>query len=306
MFDHPFISEFINLVYQSIQEFTVVRDDDNRTVKLFQSIFQHIFRTHVQMVGRFVEDQQVHRFQQQTDHGQTGLFSTRQYLHFLVRRFSTEHESPQYVPYLQTDVPLCHVIHRIENGHILIQQLCLVLCKIADLHIMPQLKLSCKIGDLSHYAFNQRGLTFTVLADKSDFVSAANSESGMLENQMVAIALGHIFRNHRIGTGTGSRREFQAQHSRIHFVHLYAFNLFQLFDTGLHLHGLGRFIAETLDESFRIGQFLLLVFKGTKLLFAALFTQFHIFGVFYLIVINLPKLYLYRPESRIIDKRPVM
>lgn len=84
------------------------------------------------------------------------------------------------------------------------------------------------------------------------------------------------------------------------------FNLFQLFNTGLHLHGLGRFIAETLDESFRIGQFLLLVFKGTKLLFAALFTQFHIFGVFYLIVINLPKLYLYRPESRIIDKRPVM
>ena len=28
------------------------------------------------MVGRFVEDQQVHRFKQQTDHGQTGIFST--------------------------------------------------------------------------------------------------------------------------------------------------------------------------------------------------------------------------------------
>ena len=171
---------------------------------------------------------------------------------------------------------------------------------------MPQLELSGKVGDLSHYAFNQCGLTFAILADKSDFVSAVNGKRGMLENQMVAIAFGHIFRNHRIGTGSGSRRKFQAQHSRIHFVHLDAFNLFQLFDTGLHLHGFGRFITETLDESLRIGQFLLLVFKSTELLFAAIFTQFHIFGILYLIIINLPKFYLYRTESRIIDKRPVM
>ena len=81
----------------------------------------------------------------------------------------------------------------------------------------------------------------------------------MVEDQMIAITLRHLLTDHRIGAGTGSGREFQPQHGCIHIVYLDTFHLLQLLDAGLYLYGLRGFITKTLDESFGIGQFLLLV-----------------------------------------------
>ena len=44
------------------------------------------------MVRRFVENQEVHGFEQEFNHGQTTPFSPRQHLDFLFGSFAAEHE----------------------------------------------------------------------------------------------------------------------------------------------------------------------------------------------------------------------
>ena len=71
MFFHYTSSKLINLCNQSVQKFTVVRNYYHRTVKFTDSLFQHILGTHIQVVGRFVQYQEVYRFQQQFYHRQS-------------------------------------------------------------------------------------------------------------------------------------------------------------------------------------------------------------------------------------------
>ena len=59
MFFHYTSSKLINLCNQSVQKFTVVRNYYHRTVKFTDSLFQHILGTHIQVVGRFVQYQEV-------------------------------------------------------------------------------------------------------------------------------------------------------------------------------------------------------------------------------------------------------
>ena len=90
-------AKLIDLSHKTIKEFTVVTDNDGRTVKCPDSFLQHILRCHIKMVGGLVKDEQVNGFQQQTDHGQTTAFATTEHFYTLVALFTAEHKSAQYV-----------------------------------------------------------------------------------------------------------------------------------------------------------------------------------------------------------------
>ena len=77
-------TEFVDFCHQAIQELAVMADDDDRAVKGKDSFLEHIFRAHVKVVGRLVEDKEVHRLQQQAYHGQSATFSARKHLHFFL------------------------------------------------------------------------------------------------------------------------------------------------------------------------------------------------------------------------------
>lgn len=64
MFRHFLVSEFINFGHKTVQEVSVMRNDDQRPVKVHQGLFQDIFRLHIQMVRRLVKNQQIDGFQQ--------------------------------------------------------------------------------------------------------------------------------------------------------------------------------------------------------------------------------------------------
>ena len=122
MLFHLFIAEFIYFAHQSVQEVTVVADKDKGTVKIQKSLLQDIFGFHVQMVGRFVQYQQIHRLEQELYHGKTCALSTGKYLDFLHRFFgTTEHEGAQQVAYLVTDFPFGHIVDGLEYSQVLIQ-----------------------------------------------------------------------------------------------------------------------------------------------------------------------------------------
>ena len=83
MFRHPLVAELVDFGYQAVEEVTVVRHHDQRTVEVEQRLFQDVFRFHVQVIRRLIEDQQVDRFEQQLDHRQTCALASRQNLHLL-------------------------------------------------------------------------------------------------------------------------------------------------------------------------------------------------------------------------------
>ena len=60
MFLYFLVTEFVDLVDESGEEITVMRHDDQGAIELFQGIFQDVLGTEVEMVGRLVENQQVH------------------------------------------------------------------------------------------------------------------------------------------------------------------------------------------------------------------------------------------------------
>ena len=139
MLAHSTSTELIYLRNQSIEKLAVVADDDSRAVEGVDSLLQHLLRCHVQVVGRLVEDEQVHRLKQQLYHSQTATLATRQHLHLLVDCLASEHERSENILYLQTYVALSHAVDCVEHAYLAVEQLRLVLCEVANLHVVAHL-----------------------------------------------------------------------------------------------------------------------------------------------------------------------
>ncbi len=56
-----------------------MRDEEHGPLEIGQGRHQHLFRRHVEVVGRFVEHQQVGRIEQHLGHDQARLFATGQH-----------------------------------------------------------------------------------------------------------------------------------------------------------------------------------------------------------------------------------
>ena len=76
-------TKLIYLIYQAIEELTVVAHDDGSAVECLDSFLQYILRLHIQVVGRLIENEQIHRLQQQLDHRQSAALATAQHLDIL-------------------------------------------------------------------------------------------------------------------------------------------------------------------------------------------------------------------------------
>ena len=297
-------AELIHLGDQSVQELTVVADDDGRAVESLDGLFQHVLRGHVQVVGRLVEYQQVHRFQQQTYHGQTTAFAAAEHLDTLVTLLAAKHESTQNGIDAHTDFTFGHIVNRLKHRQALVQQLCLILSKIAYLHVMANLQISLK-GYLVHDTLHERRLTFTVFAHESHLLTTLNGQVDVVEDEVV-VSLPHLIANHRIVTRTQTGRELQVHGRVVHLVNLNGHYLFQLLHLLLHLHGLGSLITETFNKLLHVGNLLLLVLVGSQLLFTTLLAQNNILVVLHLVVDDPSARNLQRTVCHIIDKRTVV
>ncbi len=240
------------------------------------------------MIGRLVQYQEVHRFEQQLYHGKAGAFAAAQHLHFLVRSFAAEHKGAQYVAYLQADVAHRHSVDGVEHRQRFVQQLRLVLRKVAYLHVMPQRKPPRIVGYFAHDALHEGGFSFAVLADKSHFFAPVDGEVHVVENNVFAVSLADILANDGVVSAAAAASELQAERRIVFFVHFDALYLLQLLDAALHLHGFRCLVAEALDEGFGIFYLLLLVFVGAELLFAAFLAQHYKLVVLHFIVVDAP------------------
>ena len=239
------------------------------------------------MVGRFVQYQEIHGFQQELDHCEAGTLSTGQHFHLLIRSFAAEHESAEDVTYLQADIAYGYAVDGIEYRQAFIQELCLVLGEVTDLYIMTKGEFTGIVGDFSHDTFYQSGFTFTVLTYERHFLTTVYGQVYIVEDDMVAIGFPNILTDDGVTSATAAASKLQAQCRVVFFVYFNAFYLFQLLDAALHLHGFRGFIAEAFDEGFGIFYLFLLILISTKLLFATFLPQYDEFIILHFVVVDL-------------------
>ena len=208
MFLYLMITKLIHLIYQAIQEFTVVGYHYHRSIESFDRLFQHILRTHIQVVGRLIQHKEVDRFQQQSYHRQTGSFTTRQHLHLLVGGLTSKHERTQYITNLRTNITYRNRINRIKHRLILIQQRSLILSEIANLHKMSQLQHTL-ILHLIHDTLHQSGLSFSILTNKGNLLSSFNRKINRVQHHIITIAFSQVLSLNRNTTRMRSRWKFQ-------------------------------------------------------------------------------------------------
>ena len=258
MFAHLAATEFVDFRYQAVEEFAVVAHDDSRAVEGLDGLFQHIFRWHVEVVGRLVEYQQIHGLQQQSDHSQSATLATAQHLHLLVALFAAKHKGTQYVVYLESYLALGHVVDGLVHGQILVEQLCLVLGKVAYLYVVAHLQLAA-VGYLAHNTLYECRFSFAVLAHKGHLLAALNGQRYVVEHGVGAVILAHVVADDGVIAASQAGRKLQMHGRIVYIVYLDGHYLLQLFYLLLNLYSLGGLIAESFDKCLHISHFLLLV-----------------------------------------------
>ena len=209
MLAHAVLTELIHLVHNAVEEVAVMRYDDDRAVKRLDGLLQHIFAGHVQVVGGLVEDEQVDGLQQQAYHRQTALLTAAEHLDLLVGILSAEHECAQDVVDARAYVAHGHIVDGVVHGQRLVEQLGLVLGKIANLDIVPDLQFAV-IGYLTHNALDKGGFSCAVLAHKGDFLATLDGECHIVEHIQRTVILAQVLGNDGIVTATGCGRELEA------------------------------------------------------------------------------------------------
>src|ERR1700685_4029108 len=94
------VADFEDARGQLIDEVTVVRDEDDRACVFDERIEQHVFGAQVEMVRRFVEQQEVRRMQQQAQQRVASALSAGEYADLLedvfVGKEKTAEQAAQY------------------------------------------------------------------------------------------------------------------------------------------------------------------------------------------------------------------
>src|SRR5574344_2870606 len=180
------LAKFIDLIGQSLQEVTVVRDDNQRAVVLYQSVLQDVFRKHVKMVCRLIEHEQIGWKKQHLCKRQPCLLATRQHLYFFVDIVATEQECAKQCFGFQTHLSHCHIVERFKDRLIHIQHILLVLSIIADLHLVAEFHFTLIVDDATT-DFRQGGLAFSVSTDKGNLFSSGNQQVDVFQNLFVVV-----------------------------------------------------------------------------------------------------------------------
>ena len=155
VFPHLSIAELIYFRHKSVQKITIVRYYYRRAIKSENSLFQHVFGLHVQMVCRLVENKQIDWFEQKLYHGKPASLSTRKIPDIFFIGFASKHKRSQYIVYLKAYISACSPVNSVVNRYVFVQKLCLVLRIVSNVNVMPYLQFPSK-RNLPHNALHKR------------------------------------------------------------------------------------------------------------------------------------------------------
>ncbi len=77
-------TQFDNPVAQRTQEGAIVRDEQHRAIVVVQRVDEHFLREEIEVIGRFIEHQEIRRVEQHARDHQARLLATRKRPNLLV------------------------------------------------------------------------------------------------------------------------------------------------------------------------------------------------------------------------------
>ena len=113
-------TKLIHLVYQSVEELTVVAHDDGCSIEGLDGFLENILRLHVEMVGWLIENQEVDRLEQQLDHRQSAALAATEHLDILLGGLAAKHECSQEIVHLEAHIARGHIVYGLEDGKALV------------------------------------------------------------------------------------------------------------------------------------------------------------------------------------------
>ena len=283
-----------------------MRYDNHRTVVFHDGVLEDILRTHVHVVRRLVEHQQVPRLQHHAGHRQTRPFAAREDFDLLIDVLPAKQECTQNIAQTGPDVAHSYAVQRIVNRKFAVHQVVLILGVVTDIDIRPEADRTFGRRQLPDQHARKGRLAFAVAAHQCNFVALFDHEIRAAEDVLRAerhpdlVDLGHNLAR------TGRRRELDIERRQILLFDFEAVQPLQLLDARLHLVRLGGLVAELLDELLGFLDHPLLVFVGRHLLRPALGAQDDIFRVGNLIVGDLTQRQLHRAVGHVIQKSTVV
>ena len=146
---------------------------NQRTVEVGQCLLQHVLGAQVQVIRRFVKNQQVHRFEQQFEQSQARTFATRKHLHLFGAGLAAKHERTEQVANFIANFALRHIVDGLEHGQFLIQQRSLILGKVSNFYVVAQRQRTL-VFKLAHDTLHHGRFTLAVTSDEGHLFASFN------------------------------------------------------------------------------------------------------------------------------------
>ena len=170
---------------------------------------------------------------------------------------------------------------------------------------MTQLYLTFMVEHAANN-FRQRGLTLAIASHKGNLLPSRNQQVDVFEDDLVAIRLAHMIQFQRHLARMRRRGKLEVDGRAVDVVNDDFIHLFEQLHTALHLFGLGRLVAEPLDERLYILDFALLVLVGRALHVDTLLTQADILGIRHLVVIDFAIRDFHRADGDVVQEGSVV
>src|SRR5690554_2261274 len=302
---HLTVAKLVSLGNEPVQKIPVVRHHQHRSFKIGQGLLEQFLGANVEVIGRLIENEEIHRLQQQQHHGESCPLPATEHRHLFIYRLATKQKSPQQIAYFGANIAHSHLVHSIQHSQVVVELIGLVLGKIPDFNLMPQFQFSAVLQLVKNHT-GHGGLALSVFTHKSHLVAPLNHKIHVAEHQMIAVALTQSLPLNGNGPAVGSGWKLDAKGTVVELIDFDAVVFFELFDARLYLNGLGGLVTEAFDEGFGIFNFLLLIAIGRKLLLAALLAQFYKTGIGRFIIVQLPQRQFGGAIGNVVQKGPVV
>ena len=177
-------------------------DHQHGAVEGQQDLFQQFQGFHVEVVGRFVEYQQVGRLAEQLGQQQARALTTRQRLDRRARTLRTEQEVPQvaeYVAALAVDVDKVAAFSDVVDHGLFQVQLVAQLVKVGHVDASALFDLAAGRLQAAEHQLEQGGLAGTVGAQQADTVATLQDHGEVLDQERaVRVMEADVLQHHHL------------------------------------------------------------------------------------------------------------
>jgi hypothetical protein len=260
---------FEDAVDDGIEEVAVVGDDEVGALVGHERSLKDSFAGDIEVIGGFVEDEEIGGLEQEAGKGKAVFFSTGEDVNRLIPIRFREKKGSKDGADVSGGVKVGDVGSDFQDRLLRVKFIGLVLCEIADIDLVAEVDCPCgrffPVGEEA----GEGGFAGSIDADDADAVPLFQLEGEMAEHFQVTVGLVEaISFDDGVAALAGERKdELNGLGGGLGFD---ADHFIELFDAALDLGGLGGLGAEALDETLGLGNFAVLAFFGRFEHFATL------------------------------------